>query len=152
MGLVSSAVDDPVVRELFQRTLAAQQAWVCGDARGYEEMFSPDQLTIFGPFGGPALRGHTPGAAARVAGLFSDGSADLELIDAIVTSDVVCLVMMERCEAIFAGVEGRQRWDLRTTQVYRRTGERWHVVHRHAEPLADPRDLRETLALQNSPD
>jgi uncharacterized protein (TIGR02246 family) len=149
---VSSANDDPVVRELFERTLAAQRAWVRGDASGYEEMFSPDQLTIFGPFGGPVLRGRTPGAAARVAGLFSDGTADIELIVAIVAGDVVCLVMVERCEASFAGVEGRQRWDLRTTQVYRRTDGHWHIIHRHAEPLVEARDLRETLALQNPAD
>jgi ketosteroid isomerase-like protein len=149
---VPSAVDEPVVRQLFERTLAAQRAWVRGDASGYEAMFSPDQLTIFGPFGGPALRGRTPGAAARVAGLFSDGTSDIELVDAIVASDVVCLVMVERCEATFAGIEGQQRWDLRTTQVYRRTGDEWHIVHRHAEPLVDTRDLGETLALLNPTD
>lgn len=138
---------EPIVRELFERTRAAQEAWVTGDAGGYVDLFSPHQLTIFGPFGGSAVRGRNPEAAQRVAGLFSEGTADLELVDAIVGDDVVCLVMVERCEAVFAGVEGRRRWDLRTTQVYRRTGGTWHVVHRHADPLLDSRDLVETLAL-----
>jgi ketosteroid isomerase-like protein len=140
---------DRIVSELFDRTAAAQRAWVLGDASGYEALFSPAQLTIFGPFGGPALRGRTPGAAGRVAGLFSDGTAELELVDSVVSAagDVACLIMVERCEATFAGVEGRRRWDLRTTQIYRRTGEDWFVIHRHAEPLLDSRDLHETLAL-----
>jgi hypothetical protein len=144
-----SNLDDPVVRELFQRTRDAQQQWVTGDASGYEELFSPDQLTIFGPFGGPAVRGRTPGAAQRVAGLFSNGVSEIELVDAVMADGLVCLVMVERCEADFAGVPGRQRWDLRTTQLYRRSGEHWHVVHRHAEPLVDSRTLVETLALLN---
>jgi hypothetical protein len=142
-------LDDPVVRELFQRTVDAQQGWVTGDASGYEALFSPDQLTILGPFGGPPLRGRTPGAAQRVAGLFSNGVSDIELVDAVVADDIVCLVMVERCEADFAGVQGRRRWDLRTTQVYRRSGDVWHVVHRHADPLVDARTLAETLALLN---
>lgn len=141
----------PIVRELFERTVVAQRLWVAGDASGYEEMFSPNQLTIFGPFGGAALRGKTPGAAQRVAGLFSNGVAELELVDAIVADDVICLVIVERCEADFTGIAGRRRWDLRTTQVYRRSGDEWHIVHRHAEPLLDSRSLDETLDLLEQP-
>jgi ketosteroid isomerase-like protein len=137
----------PIVRELFDRTLAARRVWVTGDASGYIDLLSPDQLTIFGPFGGPAIEGRAPEAAARVAALFSDGVSDIDLVDAVVSDEVVCLVMVERCEANFAGVERRRRWDLRTTQIYRRSGDVWHLVHRHAEPLIDPRNLAETLDL-----
>ena len=148
MFLVASE-RDRIVDELFDRTAAAQSAWVMGDASGYEAFFSSDQLTIFGPFGGPVLRGRMPGAAQRVAGLFRDGTSEIELVDSVVSEsgDVVCLVMVERCEVNFVGVEGRHRWDLRTTQIYRRTGNDWYVVHRHAEPLVDSRDLIATLAL-----
>lgn len=144
---------DPIVVELFERTAAAQRSWVVGDASGYEELFSPDQLTIFGPFGGPPVRGRSPGAAQRVADLFNDGTSEIELIDAVVSTagDLVCLVMIERCDVSFTGVEGRRRWDLRTTQIYRRAGEEWFIVHRHAEPLIQQRDLNETLALLDEP-
>lgn len=141
----------PIVRELFERTVAAQRLWVQGDSSGYEKLFSPDQLTIFGPFGGPALQGRTHGGAQRVADQFSDGVADLELVDAMVAEDLVCLVMVERCEADFAGVGGRRRWDLRATQIFRRSGDKWHVVHRHADPLLDLRTLDETLDLLGQP-
>ena len=149
--MTSGDVDLPIVRELFERTAAAQRAWVVGDASGYEELFSPDQLTIFGPFGGPAVVGQTVGAAQRVASLFSNGTAELELVDAIAGDDIVCLVLVERCEADFEGIDGRRRWDLRTTQVYRRTNDGWRVVHRHAEPLLDRRNLEETLELLAQP-
>jgi Domain of unknown function (DUF4440) len=141
----------PIVSKLFERTLAAQRAWVVGDASGYLDLFSDDQLTIFGPFGGPAVQGRTPGAAERLAGMFSSGVADLELVDSIVSDDVVCLVMVERCEVTFAGVEGPRRWDLRTTQIYRRYGDDWRIVHRHAEPLLDSRTLVQTLELLGQP-
>jgi ketosteroid isomerase-like protein len=146
-----AADPDPIVRELFDQTLAAQRRWVVGDASGYLDFFSPDQLTIFGPFGGLALRGRDSRAAERVAGLFSNGEAEIELVDSIVGDDIVCLVMIERCEANFAGAEERHRWDLRTTQIYRRRGDEWHIVHRHAEPLLVSRNLAETLALLEEP-
>ncbi len=83
--------------------------------------------------------------------MFSNGTAEIELVDAIVGDDIVCLVMVERCEANFAGIEDRHQWDLRTTQIYRRRGDEWYVVHRHAEPLTVSRDLAQTLALLEEP-
>jgi ketosteroid isomerase-like protein len=56
------------------------------------------------------------------------------------------LVLVERNQVRFDGTEPQQ-WDLRTTQVYKRDGAGWKIVHRHADPLVVPRSLDETLQL-----
>ena len=35
--------------------------------------------------------------------------------------------------------------ELRVTQVYQDTGEGWRIVHRHADPLADPHSIGDIL-------
>jgi len=55
------------------------------------------------------------------------------------SGDLAYTVGFERGEAsIDAGT--RRPMPIRVTHVYRRFGERWHLVHRHADfPPADPR-------------
>lgn len=48
--------------------------------------------------------------------------------------------------AIVAGSWARPR-TLRTTQAFRRDGDRWVRLHRHADPLLGRRSLEATLAL-----
>jgi hypothetical protein len=40
-----------------------------------------------------------------------------------------------------------QDWSLRVTQIYRRDGSDWQLVHRHADPLVRTVDLEEAAAL-----
>jgi ketosteroid isomerase-like protein len=42
--------------------------------------------------------------------------------------------MIERQHGQVGGLPD-QNWPLRVTQVYRRDGSEWRVVHRHADPL-----------------
>jgi hypothetical protein len=41
---------------------------------------------------------------------------------------------------------GQLDWALRVTLVYRRDGSEWRLVHRHADPLANPISLSESAA------
>ena len=40
-----------------------------------------------------------------------------------------------------------QDWSLRVTQVYRRDGSGWRLVHRHADPLAHGLEFAQAAAL-----
>jgi ketosteroid isomerase-like protein len=52
-------------------------------------------------------------------------------------------------ERVRAEVEGlpEQDWSLRVTQVFRRDGTEWRLVHRHADPLANGISLEQAAAL-----
>jgi ketosteroid isomerase-like protein len=54
--------------------------------------------------------------------------------------------MIERQHGQVGGLTD-QDWSLRVTQVYRRDGSDWRVVHRHADPLVRDIGLDQAAAL-----
>jgi ketosteroid isomerase-like protein len=113
-------------------------------------MARTDDFTIMGPFGGLPIRGwseQSREAQARVAAQFKGGTADVELIASYESGDLIVLVLVERGRVQFDGSDEPRPWTLRTTQVYRREGDRWLVVHRHADPLIEFRNLNQTVTL-----
>jgi len=48
-------------------------------------------------------------------------------------TDVDLAVLVERMDGVVGGIN--QDWSLPVTLVLRRSGERWQLVHRHADPL-----------------
>jgi ketosteroid isomerase-like protein len=54
--------------------------------------------------------------------------------------------MIERQRGEVGGLPA-QDWSLRVTQVYRRHGDVWQLVHRHADPLVRALGLERTAAL-----
>ena len=142
---------DPTVQKLLSEALDASKAWMNGDGKPYTELMAhTPEFTIFGPFGGTPPAGWTDNSArmqAATAAQFQGGTSTIELVQAYVAHDIIVLAMIERSTVKFRGQESTRRWDLRTTQVYRREGTQWKIVHRHAEPLIAPRNLEQTLQL-----
>ncbi|WP_425231204.1 YybH family protein [Sphingomonas sp.] len=135
--------------ELVRCTAAANAAWMNGDARGYAELNShAEDFTIMGPFGGAPTRGFDAwnARAPAVARSFRSGVSELDVIASYASGDLVVLVTIERQRGEIGGVADRD-WTLRVTQVYRREGGAWRVVHRHADPLVHLRDMADTAAL-----
>lgn len=133
------------VQELIARVQEGQTDWVNG---AFNSIFDLSEGTIFGPFGGPAVGG--PGLAegqAAMASRFHDGTAELEVANTIICGDAVCLVIVERNTVRFDDESEPRRWVLRSTMLFRQDGEAWTLLHRHADPLIDRRDLAATLAL-----
>lgn len=128
-------------------TQAANQAWVNGQwDEGYGGLVSgADDVTIFGPFGGPAAT-DWPQRGAKAVRQFSNGSSTIKLIQHYTSGDLLVLVMLEQQSADIAG-HREQPWSLRVTQVYRREDGAWKVVHRHADPLLAPRSTEQALTL-----
>jgi ketosteroid isomerase-like protein len=60
----------------------------------------------------------------------------LELVHAYRDLDMVVLAVIERTHVEVGGL-AEQDWGLRVTLVFRREGEHWQLVHRHADPLAE---------------
>lgn len=134
------------VQELLALVQVAQTDWVNGILH---PLFDLSAGTIFGPFGGPAGGGPGLGEVqAAMASRFHDGTTELDVVDSIICGDdVVCLVIVERNDVRFEGEREHRRWVLRSTMLFRRDGDGWTLLHRHADPLIDRRDLAATLDL-----
>jgi ketosteroid isomerase-like protein len=140
----------PIVQKLLEESKRGLQAWVNGRADYAEMMSHAPDFTIAGPFGGAPIRGwseRSRTAQAQVASQFKGGTGDVELVASYETSDLIVLVIVERSQVKFGDNDNPQPWILRTTQVYRREGDKWLIVHRHADPLVEFRNLSETVAL-----
>ena len=143
-------MDEPneVVDQLLARCRADHAAWINGDASPYG---LPDDGTIMGAFGGVGHGGVQAADRQRaVASLWEAGTGDVELVAGGIAGGVAWLVMTERASVRFVGRRDSVRWDLRVTELFRRSGGDWIRFHRHADPLVDVHALDEVLALVSS--
>ena len=62
------------------------------------------------------------------------------------SDELVVLVTIERVHGEIGGLP-EQDWALRVTQVFRRAGTTWQLVHRHADPLANGISVKQGAAL-----
>jgi hypothetical protein len=134
------------VQDLIDAIRAAQTEWVNGQ---FNALWDLSEGTIHGPFGGPPVGG--PGLSqgqAAIAARFHDGATDIEVVNTIICGDdIVCLVLVEWNTTRFDDDRDPSLWVLRSTMLFRRDEAKWTMLHRHADPLIDRRDLADTLAL-----
>lgn len=84
-----------------------------------------------------------------VARQWISGEGTVEFVNGAVYGEIAWLAMIERASVNIAGQSTTRRWDLRVTEIFRRTGEDWERVHRQADPLVDRHDLVRLLQLQD---
>ena len=141
-------ISDEELTEFLRRTEQAADAWVRGDMETYLDVIHHAQgFTLLAPFGGPATQHDERAESIRAsADYFSGGEARLEHIYTHAWGDTVVLVMIERQHGQVGGLPD-QDLSLRVTQVYRRDGADWLLVHRHADPLVQTLELERLTAL-----
>ena len=142
------SLPDKDVDSFVTQAEEAAGAYVRGDMERYLELVHhADQFTLVPPHGGPATRHEHRAESVRAnAGFIQGGEARLEHVETHAWGDTLVVAMIERQHG---RVEGRPDQDLslRVTHVYRRTGDDWHLVHRHADPLVDTMSLDDLQAL-----
>jgi len=127
--------------EAFRRALVR---YVKGDPRSVLELFSQRaDVTLANPLGpprrGPAEVGRV---AAEAAAHLRDGTPPrFEEISRYSSIDLGYVVHIERTEARVAGSDNLAQIALRVTMIFRREGDTWKVVHRHADPITTPRPI-----------
>ena len=139
---------------LLEDVRRGQQAWLDGRLADEGADQPAGYVTIAGPFGLPAVRMTDEmrrGQAAMNANFDGGTNAVVELIESYVSDDLVVLVMVESSNVRFKSREGNDPWRLRVTSVFRREGDTWRAVHRHADPLVHFRPLDQTLELMTGP-
>jgi ketosteroid isomerase-like protein len=129
-------------QEFMQRREAASAAYVEGDPGPLDQIIARVlPATFFAPTGG-FVHG-TEEVAARYDGdaqSFDRGSRfRFEVLEMAAGGDIAYWVGFMRGKAHMRGKSDAIPMNLRVTEVFRREGGSWKLVHRHADPLADSR-------------
>jgi ketosteroid isomerase-like protein len=133
----TNEISERDVAELIERWSEATQLYLDGDLRSYAAIARhADDYALLPPQGGDARFGFdgSDDAVARAASTFRGGRADLHVFTAYSSGDLAVLVAAER-QTGTVGDLPPQDWSLRVTLVFRRDGDGWRLVHRHADPL-----------------
>jgi ketosteroid isomerase-like protein len=146
----ASEGSDEAAQRLIQRVGEANAAFMRGDMTAWYERARPiaGDFTLMQPFGGPPSRGFDGSQAhlEQLARYFQKGVTAQEIVETYATADMVVLVLIERQHGEVGGLRD-QEWSLRVTQVFRRRGDVWEYVHRHADPLVRNIGLEAAAAL-----
>ena len=131
-----ATVDD--LDQVIERSHLALGEIVNGNPEPLKEMYSHrGDVSLANPFGPPA-RGWDEAARTmeRAASNYRDGEIiGFENVAKFVTSDLACIVEVERYRAKVGGSEDITPVTLRVTSILRPEDGTWKIVHRHADPL-----------------
>jgi ketosteroid isomerase-like protein len=138
---------DETAEKSFRSFLAeweeAQSHFLEGDPAQWKQRSSQgDDATIMGAFGGYEKGWKEVGprydwAAAQYKG--RKARVKTEYLSVVVSGDMAFTVAIERQEEARPGGQSPLRRGLRATQVFRREGGSWKLLHRHADPLMEKR-------------
>lgn len=148
-GSGNVAVTEKDIANLTKRSAEANAALVHGDINGYLALIEhAKDYTLMAPFGGATTRGFDTSSEHRASmkQFFKSGTLNQEVIATYNSGDLVVLVTIERVRAEVDELP-EQDWSLRVTQVFRRDGTEWKLVHRHADPLVRRMNLEQTASL-----
>ena len=126
----------------------ALQSFVRGDPSPVADLYSRrDDVTLANPLGPPQRgRASVEQAIAAAAANFRGGAVHADEVSRYSTPDVGYVVRMERYDVRLAGSEDTARIVLRATMIFRREGNDWRIVHRHADPIATVQSLTAMLS------
>jgi ketosteroid isomerase-like protein len=136
----------------FDRTVEeshlALAKFVKGDPEPLKQMYSHrDDVSLANPFG-PPVRGWRQAAETmeRAASNYRDGEAEgFDGIAKFVSSDLACLVEIERYRTKVGGSADLTPVVVRVTSVFRREDGAWKIVHRHADPVTSARSAESVV-------
>ena len=118
----------------------ASDAFVNGDFEPLNRISTQSSpATIFGPRGDCVQGAKEVNAAnAKGAELFKTGSSnEFEIMHMGVDSELAYWVGVQRSVVNMKGQDSGVPMDLRVTEIFRREGAEWKLVHRHADKLAN---------------
>jgi ketosteroid isomerase-like protein len=135
-------VEESDFAQALQQVQTALAAMRAGDPQPYIACWADrDDVTLFGAWG-PIEQGYRPVTETFrwVGSRFRGGALAVEHTVAFASGDLAYTVGFERGEVVVDGSAPRPM-TIRVTHIYRRFGEGWRLVHRHAD--FPPEDQRE---------
>jgi len=134
--------------QAIEQNHRALDAFVRGDPEPLKALYSRrDDVTVANPFGLP-VRGWSDAAQTmeRAASQYRDGEAiGFERISEYATADLAYTVEVERYRTKVGGAADVGSVEIRVTTIFRREGDGWRIVHRHADPITAPRPAQSVL-------
>jgi ketosteroid isomerase-like protein len=131
---------DVALAELTRIAQLSAQAYIDGDLDTYAGLVRhADDFSLMPPFGGATRHGFALSDESRESTrrTFRGGEATVEVDAAYVAEDLAVLAVVERQRGK-VGELPEQDWSLRVTLAFRREGDGWRLVHRHADALVHP--------------
>jgi hypothetical protein len=123
----------------IEQVQAAVRQFATGDPTPYKACWSQaDDVTIYGGWGAyergwEQVEPRMDWAAARWRG----GHTDFVPLAMGASGDLAYTVWIEQGDARLEGLDEFRPIALRVTHIYRREGERWKIIHRHADALIE---------------
>ncbi len=118
------------------------EAIAAGDPEPSKALYSSSaDVTLANPWG-PAVRGYAAVCEMLdfVGTRFRDGTLEsFERLAEYVDANVATIFENERWRAKVGGSDELSPFELRVTCTYRREGDTWKLVSRHADPISAPR-------------
>lgn len=143
-----TAQDD--IARLVEASAVANDALMRGEIETYNALIrlSAD-FVLMSPFGGAPSHGsdYTPERIEAMGQFFRNGALRQELVARWAGREMAVLVTIEHPLHVEVGGLPAQDWALRVTQVYRRVGQGWELIHRHADPLSHGVSVATSAAL-----
>jgi ketosteroid isomerase-like protein len=141
-----SAVDD--VDELIERYHLALGEIVKGHPEPLKVLYSHrEEASLANPFF-PPVSGWDKAAQniERATSRYRDGEiVGFEPVAKYVTSELACVVEVERYRAKVGGREDISPMALRVTSILRPEEGTWKVVHRHVDPITTPQPAESVI-------
>ena len=131
---------DPSFAAFLTQWESAQSRFINGDPTSWKENAShAADASIFGAFGGHEKGWEEVGARNDWAShqfQESGASQNIEYLNTAARGDLAFTISIERQKAQIKGREPTAR-ALRVTQIFRKEGGTWKLLHRHADPLVE---------------
>lgn len=117
--------------------LAASKKFVKGDPTDFIKLWSHhSDVSIFGSFGGYKLSWtQVKPRLIWASSQYANGTFKIKkMITKVRGMNIAYTVHLEHIEATISGVPSQVQ-ELRVTQIFRREGHTWLIIHRHADTL-----------------
>ena len=130
------------LEEIMAEYHGSVDAFVAGDPVPQKKLWSRrDDVTLANPLG-PPVRGWSEVEAAldrAVSGIRDGEPGRYDTISEYATADLAYNVGMQHTRAKFGNEDEIRSISLRVTTIFRREHDGWRIVHRHADPISEPR-------------